>query len=71
MSFKSSPSKEFLKFYHLNNSQDVSKIDIAYSCWCEMQRIYSMAIKGRKELAAELRECRGEIESLKRELGGL
>ena len=70
MGFKSSPSKEFLKFYHLHNSQDTEKIDIAYSCWCEMRRIYSMAIKGRKDLAAELRECREEIESLKREIGG-
>ena len=70
MSFKSLPSKEFLKFYHLHNSQDTEKIDIAFACWSEMQKIYLMAIEGRKEFRAALRECRAENKSLKREIGG-
>ena len=63
MSHKSSPSKEFLKFYHLHNSQDTEKIEIAYDCWCEMQKIYLMAIEGRKYLRAALRECRAELKA--------
>jgi len=59
MSHKSSPSKEFLEFYHLHNSQDTEKIDIANACWREMEKLYEISIKGRDELLviAETFQC--------------
>lgn len=72
MSFKTEyKPKEFLEHFSKHNSLDSSKIDVAYGCWCEMQKLYEMSIEGRKEFRAALRECRVENKSLKEELGKL
>ena len=68
MSFKSSPSDEFLETFRKHNSQDSDRVDVAYGCWVDLkeqlEKRYTSAVKARKSLRAALRECRTELKTL-------
>ncbi len=75
MSFKSSPSDEFLETFRKYDSQDSEVIDVAYSCWSDLKDkleeelkvkdgLYMSAVKGRKDLREALRVCRAELKAL-------
>ncbi len=75
MSFKSSPSDEFLETFRKHNSQDFEVVDVAYSCWVDLKEelegrlkvrneLLMAAVKGRKVLRAALRVCRAELKAL-------
>ncbi len=75
MSFKSSPSDEFLETFRKYDYQEFDKIDVAYSCWSDLKDkleeelkvkdgLYMSAVKGRKDLREALRVCRAELKAL-------
>ncbi len=75
MSFKSSPSDEFLKTFRKHNSQDFEVIDVAFGCWVDLKEelegrlkvrneLLMAAVKGRKDLRESLRQCRAELKAL-------
>lgn len=69
MSYKTEHKpKEFLEHFSKHNSQDISIIDVAYGCWCEMKKLYEMSIKGRKDFRNAFRDCRAENKALKEKL---
>ena len=45
MSFKSSPSDEFLETFRKHNSQDFEVIDVAYGCWADLKGELDAEIK--------------------------
>ncbi len=75
MSFKSSPSDEFLETFRKYDSQDSAVVDIAFGCWVDLKEeleeelkerneLLMAAVKGRKDLRESLRQCRAELKAL-------